>query len=142
MGDGTDLFLLVTPCVGDRLEDLDEGGEAAAGVRREVGAGEERNALVVGERVEWPSALPAQGLERVHVELVHMRQLFTVDFDGHKVVVEYFRHGRIRKRFARHDMAPVARGVADRHQHRHVSGAGLFEGLRAPHVPVHWLVGV
>ncbi len=42
----------------------------------------------------------------------------------------------------RHDVAPVARRVADRQQHRPVLGARPGERLLAPRVPVHRVVGV
>ncbi len=46
------------------------------------------------------------------------------------------------KRLVRHHVAPVARGVADRQQHRPVLVARPVEGLVAPGVPVHRVLGV
>src|SRR5690606_10284351 len=41
-----------------------------------------------------------------------------------------------------HDVAPVARGVADRQEDRAAQPLGGLEGLVAPRAPVHGVVGV
>ena len=46
------------------------------------------------------------------------------------------------ERLVRHDVAPVARAVADRDEERLVLGPRALERLVAPRVPVHRVVGV
>jgi hypothetical protein len=43
----------------------------------------------------------------------------------------------VRKRFAAHDMAPVAGGITDGDKDRFILGAGFGEGFLAPRMPIH-----
>ena len=68
--------------------------------------------------------------------------LLAVDLDRDEVLVEVGGELGIAEALARHHVAPVAGGVADRDEHRHVAAGGLGEGLLAPRPPVDGIVGV
>jgi hypothetical protein len=79
-------------------------------------------------------------LHRLHVDGVDVRALLAVDLHVHEVLVHVRRGLVVLERLVRHDVAPVAGGVADRQQHRHPAPLGLLEGLRAPLPPVDRVV--
>ena len=106
----------------------------------EVGAGEERAALVVEHARHRPAALPGHRDGRLHVDRVDVRPLLAVDLDAHVVLVHVRRRGLVLERLVRHHVAPVACGVPDAQQHRHVALARLRERLLAPLLPVDGVV--
>ena len=84
----------------------------------EVGAGEERVAVVVEHDRHRPAAVPGHRRGRLHVDRVHVRPLLAVDLDADEVLVEVRRGRLVLERLVRHHVAPVARGVPDAQQHR------------------------
>src|SRR4029079_18698939 len=59
-----------------------------------------------------------------------------------EMLVEELRDLLVLERFVLHDVAPVARRVADGEEDRLVLLLGLGKGLRTPGVPVHRVVGM
>ena len=108
----------------------------------EVGTGEERPTVGVGDHRHRPAALPGERLGRLHVDGVDARVLLPVDLHRHETGVDLRGDVRIREALPRHDMAPVTGGVTDRQEDRDIPAAGLGEGLRAPGPPVDRVVGV
>ena len=87
---------------------------------REIGAAPERLALRRAEHGERPAALLAHDLQRLHVDRVDIGPLLAVDLDVDEQRVHHRRDlGRF-EALVRHDVAPVAGGVADREQDRPV----------------------
>ena len=89
-----------------------------------------------------PPAAPGHGLDRLHVDGVHVGTLFTIDLHRHEPGVELVCGRVVLEGLVGHDVAPVARGVPDRQEDGTVLGAGLFEGLVTPGVPVDRIVRV
>ena len=125
-----------------RLSTLEEALEAVAVLGREVGAAEERPAVGGQEHRHRPAAAVAEGLQRGHVDLVDVGPLLAVDLDAHEMLVEEPGDLRVHEALALHDVAPVARAVADRQEDRLVLGLGPGERLGAPGIPVDRVVGV
>ena len=124
------------PGVGDRRHQLPE-------VRlREVGAAVERLAVGGEEHRHRPAAAPGHRLHGVHVHGVDVGALLAVDLDVDEPGVHVGGDLGVLEALVGHHMAPVARRVADRQQHRHVALAGLGERLRSPRVPVDRVVAV
>ena len=113
------------------VEQLGEARLTVPRLVREVGAGEERAALVVEHARHRPAALPGQRDGRLHVDRVDVGPLLAVDLDADVVLVQVRRGRLVLERLVRHHVAPVARGVPDAQQHRHVALTRLREGLRA-----------
>ena len=86
--------------------------------------------------------MPVQPLERLHVDRVDVRALLAVDLDGHDPLVHLGGDVGVLEGLVLHHVAPVARGVADAHEHRLILGPGLGEGFLAPGVPVHGVLRV
>ena len=104
---------------GEPRQEIEEARHAVARQLREIGAGEIRRAVRREEHRERPAARAArhQRVRRL-VDLVEVGPLLAVDLDVHEVLVHDRRDGRVLERFVRHDVAPVARRVADRQQDR------------------------
>ena len=115
---------LGAPQLVDALAQLGEAHVPAAGQLREVGAGEERPPVGEGEHGHRPAARAGHGLHRVHVDGVDVGPLLAVDLDAHEQAVDQRADLVVLERLVGHDVAPVARRVADRHQHRARRGAG------------------
>ena len=127
---------LTAPGVGDRA---DQPLEMLA---REVGAAKERLTVGGHEDSHRPAAMAGHRLRRGHVHGVDVRPFFPVHLDGDQVLVHQRGGRQVLEGFVRHDVAPVAGGIAHRQQHRHIAAACLLEGLPAPGPPVHRVVRV
>ena len=127
----------------DTLTERGKGGHAVARALREVGSAEERRPV----RREKQGERPAAGALREHlvgrlVDVIEVRPLLAVDLHVDEKPVHHRRDFRVLEALARHDVAPMARGVADREQDRLVLGAGARERFLAPRIPVHRVGGV
>ena len=132
----------VGPGVGDRRRQLGEAGRLAAGPGTEVGAAVEGLAVGGHEHGHRPAAGAGHRLGRLHVDRVDVGALLAVDLHVHEVLVHERGDVGVLERLVGHDVAPVARRVADRQQHRTVGGPGQVERLVAPREPVDGVVGV
>jgi hypothetical protein len=90
----------------------DEAGPAEFVLLRKVRAAPERLALGGQKHGERPAAALAQGLERAHVDVVDIGPFLAVDLDVDKQLVHRRGGIRVLKTLMRHDMAPVAGGIA------------------------------
>ena len=116
----------------DRLEHLPERRHPPARPVGEVGAGEERVAVVVEHHGHRPAAVAGHRRGRLHVDRVDVGPLLAVDLDADEVLVEVRRRCLVLERLVGHHVAPVAGGVPDAQQYRHAPLAGLDERLRHP----------
>ena len=89
-----------------------------------------------------PSPRPRHGLYRLHVDLVDVGAFLAVDLDVHEPLVHEGRDPWVLERLAFHDVAPVARRVADRQEDRHLAVARRNECLGAPWIPIDRVVRV
>ncbi len=135
-----DLVGLLAIDAGDLAQHLGEAGPAVAGRRREVGAAPERPCVAVEEHGERPAALLAQRMQGAHVDGVDVGALLAVDLDVDEELVHDAGDGRILEALVRHDVAPVAGGVADREQDGFARLLGLGQRLGPPGPPVHGVV--
>ena len=79
-------------------------------------------------------------MQGAHINLIDVGTLFAVDLDVDEQLVHHARGSLILKKLVRHDMAPVAGGVADRQQDRLIRTLGLPQRLRPPGPPVDRIV--
>jgi hypothetical protein len=117
-------------------------GAAITVARREVGAGEQGLAIGGEHHRHRPAAAAGEHLEDVHVDGVDVGKLFPVDLDRDVVRVDVGRDVEILERLALHDVAPVARRVADAEQYRPAELARRLERFVAPGPPVDRIVCV
>ena len=114
------------------LQHLAERRPAPARLGREIRAAPERRAVRGDEHGQRPAALLAQRVQRRHVEVVDVRPFLAVHLDVDEQLVHQRRGVRVLERFVRHDVAPVAGGVADRQQDRLVVRSRLVQRRRRP----------
>ena len=89
-----------------------------------------------------PAAVTVRGNDVGHVELVDVRSAFAIHLDRDEAVVERLGDGGVAERLTLHDVAPVARRVADGQEDRSAEVASTREGSLAPRVPVDWVLGM
>ncbi len=106
--------LVLRPGLRHRRDQLDELGPG------EVRAAVEGLAVGGHEHGHRPAALAGHRLGGRHVDGVDVRPLLAVHLDRDDAAVDHLRHRRVLERLMRHHVAPVARRVPDRQQHRHV----------------------
>ena len=140
VGRRLELFAPVAPCRRNRGEHLRKSGPSPARRRREVRASVERLAIRRQEDRQRPPALSRHRLDGLHVDVVDVRPFLSVHLDRHEVAVQDLGDRRGLEGFVLHDVAPVARRVADREEDRLLLGARLREGLLAPRIPVDRVV--
>ena len=130
------LVLPVHPDVVDRSHEAQE-------VRlREVGAAVERMAVGREEDRHRPTTAAAHRLHRVHVDRVDVGPLLTVDLDVDEAAVHLGGDLVVLEAFVRHHVTPVAGGVADGQEDRHVSFRRRSERLGPPRVPIDRILSV
>ena len=128
-----------------RREEFEQPGEPGAPVAIDRGK--------VRARVEWPpvrrheyrhrpAALPGERLYGRHVHRVDVWPFLAVHLDVDEPPVHQRGDCRVFERLVRHHVAPVARAVADREQHRPILCARPGKGLLTPRIPVHGVAGV
>jgi hypothetical protein len=137
-----DHVALLRPDLGHRLDHVAPARPTVRRSGREVGAAEERATVRGAEDVQRPSAGTREPHDRLHVDLVDVGPLLAVHLDADESLVHEPRRVRILERLPLHDVAPVARGVADRDQHRPALPPRALPGLFAPGVPVDRVVPV
>ena len=142
LGVGTEAFGVFRVLLMDALEDLLEARATSLVNRREIGAPEKRGAVGRDPHVQRPSAVDPHGLDRAHIDRIHIGPRFPVDLDGDEIRVQVFRGFGIIEGFLLHDMAPMAGGVPDAHQDRDAPAPSCGEGLISPWIPVDRVVGV
>ena len=89
-----------------------------------------------------PAASPRQRLDRRHVNIIHIRALFTIDLDRDEVLVHVGGNLLVFKALSLHHMTPITRGVADADEDRLVLASRGFKRLRSPRIPVHRVMGM
>ena len=131
------LFLI---CLGYGSEDAGEPRQVVAIDRREIRASVEGLALRGEKHGQRPTPASGQHLHRVHIDLIHVWPLFTIDLDVDEELVHQRGDLLILERLVLHHMAPVASRVPDAQQNWLVLGLRLRERFRSPGVPVHRVV--
>ena len=139
---GLHLGLVARIDLGNAFEHLGEGGPAPARFRREIGSAPEGLARRRQEHGQRPAALLAQEHERVLVDGVEIGALLAVDLDVNETRVHQLGDAGVLETLMRHDMAPMAGGIAHRQQDRLVLGFRLVERGLSPGLPMHRIVAV
>ena len=124
----------------DLRQDLQEARPPVTVIRREVSSPEERFQLRREEHVQGPATLAASGLDKGHVDLVHVRPLLAVHLDADEVGVQEAGDLGALEGFAFHDVAPMAGRVTDAQEDRPVLLARAGERFLAPGIPVHRVI--
>ena len=114
------------------LEQLRKSRQVMARLLGKISPAEKGRAVGRQEHGERPAARALRDhLVRKLIDLVEVRTLFAVHLDVDEQPVHHRGDGGVLERLVRHDMAPVAGGVADRQQDRPVLGARA-RALRRP----------
>jgi hypothetical protein len=133
---------LLRPRLGDAHQHPAKRRQAVAVVRRKVSAAVERLEARREKHRHRPAAMPRHDLHRGHVNLVEVGAFLAVDLDADEVLVQKLADLRVLEALMLHDVAPVARGVADAEEDRPVQLAGLSQSFLAPGEPIDRVVGV
>ncbi len=126
--------------LGDRAQHRAEARHSVALDGREVGAAVERYAVGPEEDRERPSAASRHHLHRLHVYVVDVGALLAINLHVDEQLVHHGGGRLVFEALVRHDVAPVARAVADAEQDRLVLGLCALDRLLAPRVPVDRVV--
>ncbi len=98
-------------------QDLHEGRAPEARVFGEIGATPEGLCVGGEEHGERPAALLAERMQRAHIDRVHVGALLAVHLDVDEQLVHHRSGGVVLEALMRHDVAPMAGGIADREQY-------------------------
>ena len=108
IGLGHDPGLILGPQFTESLEHRHEPRPLSLILRGEVGSPEERLQVRGQEHIERPtSTLSEHCLETRHVDLVHIRALFPVQFNADEMLVQEGGNLLVLKRLPLHHMAPM-----------------------------------
>ena len=142
VGRGNDLVAALLIRVRRRLQHPAEAGHASPVLRRVVRAAVEGLQVWGEEDAHGPAAGAGHGHDGLHVDGVEVGALLPVHLDADEEPVHEGRDLRVLKRLPFHDVAPVARGVADAEEDGAVLRGGQTQGFRPPGVPVDGVVRV
>jgi hypothetical protein len=109
---------------------------------REVGSSVKGNLIRCQEYGHGPTAAPGHHLHGGHIDRIQVRPLFSIDLDIDEVFVHQPGDFFILERLVFHDVAPVARRVADAEQNGFVFFPCSMQRLLAPGIPLDRVVGV
>ncbi len=109
---------------------------------RKVRPGEEGMKRRGEERRHGPAAAARYRLHGLHVHRVEVGAFLAIDLDRDEVLVEERGHVVLLEHVLRHDVAPVARHVADGEEDGPTEPRGERERFRPPRAPVDRVVGV
>ena len=137
------LFPVLTPRFRDAGQQGRKSRSTVAVFGREVRTGEDRFEIRRDEHRHRPPPLAVVHRDgRRHVDIVQIGTFLTVDFDIDEVLVHDRGDSFILEGLPLHDVAPVARRVANGQQNQLVFAAGALQGLGTPGVPLYGIVGV
>ena len=133
---------LVLPGLGDSQQHFTEGGHIETTHRWEVGARIKRAQVWRQEDRHGPAAGTGHGLGGGHVDVVQVGAFLAVHLDVDEALVHQCCGFRILEGLVRHDVTPMAGGVANAQEDRFVFGLRFSQGFFTPGVPVYRVVGV
>jgi hypothetical protein len=81
-------------------------------------------------------------MHRGHVNAINIWPFLTIDFDADEVVIQSLSDFQIFKRLLLHDVAPMARRVADTQKNELALLSRCFERSRTPRAPINGVVRV
>ena len=136
------LLAALAPRAVDGFHQTHEPGHSLPVVLREVRAAEERAPVGREEHRHRPAAATGHRLDGLHVDRVDVRPFLAVDLHVDEQPVHDRGDVGVLEGLVGHDVAPVARRVADREEDRDVPVARGGERLVTPRVPVDRIVGV
>ena len=139
---GQNAFAIVHPGLRKMIQNRPKARPPVAILGRKVSAAEEGLQLRRQEYRHRPATRAAGGLDEHHVDAVNVGALFAVHLYGDEVLVQQAGNDVVLEALVLHHVAPMAGGVADGKEDGLVLGASFLEGLVAPGVPVHGIVGV
>ena len=128
--------------LGDACQDSWERGDVMAVLRWEIGSAIERLAIWGEKHRHRPAAATDQHLHRIHIDFINIRPFFPVNLDIDEQLIHQRGNVFVLKGLVRHNVAPVARRIANAQQNRFVFSLGFGKSLCAPRVPVHRVVGM
>ena len=109
IGLGHDPGLVLGPQFAESHENCHEPRTLSLILRREVGPPEEGLQIRGQEHIEWPtSSLAEHCLVTRHINLVHIRSLFPIQFDADEVLVQEGSKLLVLERLPFHHVTPVA----------------------------------
>ncbi len=94
------------------------------------------------KHIQWPAASQTHILNGIHINLVNIWSLLSVNFYANKQIVHNFRQRLIFKAFSFHHMAPMASRIANTHDHGLVFRFRFFQSFFAPRKPIDRVVGM
>ena len=137
-----DLGSLLAPRPLDAFEHLPERRHPVARLVGEVGPAVERPAVGRQEDRHRPAPATGHRLDRGHVDLVEVGPLLAIHLDRDEVVVQVAGGRFVLERLALHDVAPMARRIADAQEDRPVEQLRPGQRVRPPRRPVDRVVRV
>ena len=132
-----DLLALLAPGPRHAPQHIRPARHPRATLRRKVRAAEKRPTIGRAENVQRPPAVTVNQLNRLHIDVVHIRPLLAINLDAHDQLILQRRDLLVLERLPLHHMAPVAGRVADRNQHRLLLRPRPRPRLLAPGLPVN-----
>ncbi len=139
-GIGVDIGAALAPGGFHLDQHVRESGPAVARLLREIGAAPKGLAVGRQDHRQGPTALLSHGCQRGHIDLVDIGAFLAVYLDVDVEPVHQLRDLVVLEAFMRHDVAPVAGGVADRQEDRPVERAGGLQCRFVPGLPVDRIV--
>ena len=141
-GIGEQRLSVFLPEPGDFGKNLSEGRTAIHGTRGKIGSSPERMAVRSEKHGQWPAPLLSHHSQSLHVVPIDVRPFLAIHLDVDEMGVHESGCFGIIEAFIRHDMAPVAGGIAHGKENGPVLPAGGVQRFLAPWPPVHGVVRV
>ena len=108
-----ELLTAIAPGLVDRSTQVDESRCPATALLREIRPSEKWSAVWEGPHGERPATVASHGLHGRHVDRIDVGVLLAIDLDVDKEIGHHLAGVVVFEAFVGHDVAPMARRVAD-----------------------------
>src|SRR6478672_4964339 len=103
---------------------------------RKIGAAHERFQPRSQPHAHGPPPTAGCSLDKCHINPINIRTFLAIDLDVDKVAIHQRGCGRVFERLVRHDVTPMASGVADGEEDRLIFASGPEKRFFAPGIPI------
>ena len=131
-----DLLPLLTPDPIDGTQYVHETWSVETSPRREIGSTVKWGQIRHQEHGEGPTSSVCHRPHCIHVDIIDVRKIFTVNFYRDEVLVEESGDLLVGKRLSPHHMAPVTRRISDGEKDGTIESLSLIECILTPGIPL------
>src|SRR6185503_2132033 len=137
-----DVLSFITERSHDGRQHILPGRTVVNGARRKISPPIKRLGLRREKYIQWPASAAGNGLHRLHIYMIEVGPLLSVDLDIDEVFIHKGSRFRMLDTFPLHHMTPVTGRIANADQDGLVFLPGLLQCFIPPWIPIYGVMGM